>query len=274
MRKIYGIIGTDVNGGMFNADFTGRARRDSQGNMIHSDVSLKYCFRRAWALKDGLDSVLAYTKYDKDLNPTTLEDNFKFKFPKIEKTKQDVLKQLLTYKDVRNFGMAFAVAKNNISLIGPVQIGWGININENEIERSVQILSPYASGKGKGQTTLGTQYIVDNALFVAPLIINFTEDYKEEDYKDFVETSKRAVTETQSRSMVACNSAFSCFVELKDEVIPTDLLSSRVKLDDDNQLIFDFEGLDLKSVELFANIYKYDVKIINSNIKIKVENLF
>lgn len=278
----YGLIGTDVNNGMFNADFTGGSRRDSNGEFIHSDVSLKYCFRNSWFLKEGKDSVLAFTKYDTNLNPLTLEKNFATKFPNISKNKGEIKNNLLTFRDVRNFGVAFAVKSVNISLVGPVQIGWGVNINPLAIEKMIQILSPFSSGtkeedgekKDKGQTTLGSQNIIENALFVAPVVVNIREDYTEEDYQDFVEISKTAVTNTQSRSMMGCNSAFSLFVELNNSVITTDLLTNRVTLKDKNKLIFDFEGLNLKDVKLFVNLFKYEVEVINSSVNVIVENLF
>ncbi|MGL6115082.1 MAG: type I CRISPR-associated protein Cas7 [Cetobacterium sp.] len=281
MEIIYGLLGTEVNNGMFNADFTNSCRKDSEGNFIHSDVSLKYCFRNSWVTRYGLDSVLAYTKYDENLNPMTLEKNFESKF-KIGKTKKDIEEQLLQYKDIKNFGVAFAIKGKNLSLTGPVQIGWGKNISPEASEKMVQIGSPFASPskakegedkKDKGQTTLGSQYLLENALFVAPVVVTLGENYTKEDLKEFIETSKTAVTTTQSRTMMGCNSAFSLFVKLENSVIATDLLSQRVTLLGD-KLIFDFKGLNLKEVQLYVNTFKYEVEIINNSMEISVENIF
>lgn len=273
MRRIYGIIGTDVNNGMFNADFTGGCRRNFNGELVHSDVSLKYCFRNQWFLREGADSVLAYTKYDENLNPLTLEKNFSEKFPKSEKTKSGAKSQLLTYRDVKNFGIAFAVKSINISLTGPVQIGWGININELAEEKTIQISSPFSSKEGNGQTTLGTQNIVENALFIAPFVATLSEEYNEEDFKNFVDISKTAVTNTQSRSMIGCNSAFSLVVELESSIIATDFLMNRISLKD-NKLTLNFDGLRLKKVNLYVNLYKYEVEILNASVDVNIENLF
>lgn len=273
MRRIYGIIGTDVNNGMFNADFTGGCRRNFNEELIHSDVALKYCFRNQWFLREGADSVLAYTKYDENLNPLTLEKNFSEKFPKSEKTKSGVKSQLLTYRDVKNFGIAFAVKLINISLTGPVQIGWGKNINELAREKTIQITSPFSSANGKGQTTLGSQNIVENALFIAPFVATLNEEYNEEDFKDFVDISKTAVTNTQSRSMMGCNSAFTLVVELKNSIITTDFLTNRISLKE-NKLTFNFDGLRLKKVNLYVNLYKYEVEILNASVDVDIENLF
>lgn len=281
---IYGLLGTEVNNGMFNADFTGGCRRDSRGNMVHSDVSLKYCFRNSWYLNYGKDSVLAFTKYDNNLNPLTLEKNYGDKFKKSTLKKDEVKQNLLTYKDVRNFGITFPVSNINMSLVGPVQIGWGKNINSEAFEKTIQISAPFATKakkekneeieeKDKGQTTLGTQNIVENALFVAPVVVTLNQDYTETDFNDFVEVSKTSVTNTQSRTMMGCNNAFSLFIKLNDSVITTDLLSNRVCLED-NILIFDFKDLHLKNVQLYVNLFKYEVKVINASIDVKVENLF
>lgn len=273
MKRKYGVIGTDVNNGMFNADFTGGCRRNFNGELVHSDVSLKYCFRNQWFLREGADSVLAYTKYDENLNPLTLEKNFSKKFPKSEKIKSVVKSQLLTYRDVTNFGIAFAVKTMNISITGPVQIGWGININKLAEEKTIQITSPFSSKEGNGQTTLGNQSIVENALFIAPFVATLGEEYTEEDFKDFVNISKTAVTNTQSRSMMGCNSAFTLIVELENSIITTDFLVDRISLKD-NKLTFDFDGLKLKEVDLYINLYKYEVEILNASIDIKIKNLF
>lgn len=275
MEFIYGIMGTEVNNGMFNADLTNSCRKDSEGNFIHSDVSLKYCFRNSWVMTYGLDLVLAYTKYDENLNPLTLEKNFESRF-KTGKNKKEIEEQLLKYIDVKTFGVAFAIKSKNISITGPVQIGWGKNINSKAIEKMIQIGAPFATegkDKPKGQTTLGSQNLLENALFVAPVVATINETYTRNDFNEFIKISKTAVTTTQSRTMMGCNSAFSLFVELENSIIATDLLSERVKLNE-NKLTFDFEGLKLKDVKLYVNTFKYEVEILNSSIEILVENIF
>lgn len=72
---------------------------------------------------------------------------------------------------------------------------------------------------------------------------------------------------------MGCNSAFSLVVELEDSIIATDFLMDRISLKD-NQLTFNFDGLKLKEANLYVNLYKYEIKILNACIDINIENLF
>ena len=59
------------------------------------------------------------------------------------KNTEEVLKNIFTAIDVKNFGATFAEAGNNISITGAVQIGQGFNKYVDTDAEEQQILSPF-----------------------------------------------------------------------------------------------------------------------------------
>jgi len=234
----------------FNADFTGTPRRlpDEEGTIYATDKSLKYCIRKY--LKDKGKSVFVWRRKTSDGNPLTLIQNYAYfhmnKEKKIKtikeylknKSKVEVLKNLLTHIDVRLFGVTFApqgVENLNISLAGPVQISYGINKFPENISYTNQILSPYATEEKekeltKPQTTIGEESRCLESHYVFDFVVNpnnlreAVEHLEEKDSKDimvlseadiddFKEAICRGVTQLNSTTKIGCEGEFFLYIE-------------------------------------------------------------
>ena len=142
-NRVYGLIGIASIMANWNADFTGRPKSTSDGNVFGSDKALKYSMKKY--LKDKGEKVLYIKTYkiegkakteEKDkLQPKELTERYNEIFaPGVIDNKtssKEVLKNLFSAVDVMNFGATFAVEDQNISITGVVQIGQGFNKYED-----------------------------------------------------------------------------------------------------------------------------------------------
>ena len=89
-------------------------------------------------------------KEKKTLVPRSLKERYEqlFGVEDLKKCKdtEEVLKNIFTAIDVKNFGATFAEEGNNISITGAVQIGQGFNKYEGTVAEEQQILSPFRDG--------------------------------------------------------------------------------------------------------------------------------
>ena len=135
-KRVYGVIGVSSKMANWNADFSGYPRSLSDGTIFGSDKALKYPMRKMW---DNEGKKVLYMKsmnFSKKndtitLVPNSLKERYEklFAVDDLKKCKdnKEVLTNLMTAVDVKNFGATFAEAKNNISITGAVQFGQGIN---------------------------------------------------------------------------------------------------------------------------------------------------
>src|SRR3989339_1396012 len=150
----------------FNADFSGMPRELPDGPIYATDKALKYCIRKYIHDIEGENEVFAWRRFDVEkekLKPLELDGNIEYLYKQVhakEKTSKDINQKemveiALSKKDVRFFGATLAAGGKNISITGPCQITYGVNVFKSGSSYTSAILSPYSSGKGKEKSTIG-----------------------------------------------------------------------------------------------------------------------
>lgn len=148
-KRIYGVLGISSIMANWNADFTGYPKSMSDGTVYGSDKALKYPMKKMW---DDEGKKVLYIKSMKfgennTLIPKSIKERYEdiFHVDKLEDAKdgKEVLTNLLSAVDVKNFGATFAEpkAKVNVSITGAVQFGQGFNKYEGTTAEEQQILS-------------------------------------------------------------------------------------------------------------------------------------
>ncbi len=285
MKRAYGVIGVRAIMSNWNADFTGRPKSTSEGEIFGSDKALKYPMKRMWA--DEGKKVMYLKSYieekDGSKRPKTLKERYEELFGELGKKTpaKEVLKNLFDCIDIKNFGATFAEEGQNISITGAVQIGQGFNKFTNTNVEIQDILSPFSDGKkvksgeDVNQSTLGTKIMVDEAHYFYGFSVNprnydeykdILDDfagYTDEDFAEFKRVAKQAVTRFATNSKYGCDNEFALFVEYESEKYLPDL-SEYIKFDSKNRevelsIIEELVG-DGAKVEVFADPYKLKVK--------------
>ena len=226
-KRVYGILGISSIMGNWNADFSGYPKTTTDGNVFGSDKALKYPMKKMW---DNEDKKVIYIKsLNEKLIPRTLKERYVKIFDDKElKDTTQVLTNLMTAVDVKNFGATFAEAGCNIAITGAVQIGQGFNKYEDSTPQEQPILSPFADATDKDakNSTIGTKITSNEAHYFYPFVINplaykelvdlgVTEGYTEEDYQNFKRTAIVSATAFATNSKVGCENEFAVFVETK-----------------------------------------------------------
>ena len=235
MNRIYGVIGIKSRMANWNADFTGRPKTTSDGTIFGSDKAFKYPIKKMWE-SEG-EKVLYVKSYKADnkgnLQARTLADRFEQLFGKEVKSikdKKEILKNLFSAIDVKNFGATFAEGSNNISITGAVQIGQGLNKYEDSNVEIQDILSPFVDATKKEtaqNTSIGKKIVSNEAHYFYPFSVNpenydiYTkeieglEGYTKEDYEKFKKGCLVAATAYNTNSKMGCENEFALFVECK-----------------------------------------------------------
>jgi CRISPR-associated protein Csh2 len=321
-KRVYGVLGIVSKMSNWNADFTGYPKTTSDGSVFGSDKAFKYPIKVMWQDKGEkvlyIKSWTEYTNKNKetDIIPRSLDERYDYLFEKEENTakkekkdkkidaekKKEVMKNLFSSIDVKNFGATFASKGNNISITGAVQIGQGMNKYEDTTSVEQQILSPFRDASEKEgpknadkdeakQSTLGTKIVSDEAHYFYPFVINplsynefvdlgVTEGYTEEDYMKFKEASLIAATSFNTNAKIGCENEFALFIETDMDTYLPDL-SQYIAFDKASPLnVIDINICDLinelgervQNVEIYYNSFTTKV---NHNIKIAKEfNIF
>jgi len=283
MKRAYGVIGVRAIMSNWNADFTGRPKTTSNGEIFGSDKALKYPIKKMW--EDEGEKVMYIKSYieDKDgsLRPKTLKERYEELFDKLTKKtpSKEVLRNLFECKDIKNFGATFAEEGQNLSITGAVQFGQGFNKFEDTNVEIQDILSPFSDGKkvksgeDVNQSTLGTKIMVDEAHYFYGFSVNPNnykeyetllddfEGYNKKDFEDFKRVAKSAVTRFATNSKFGCDNEFALFVEYESEKYLPDL-SEYIIFEDRVVDLSEIEKLvgDEAKVEVFADTFKLKVK--------------
>ena len=238
MNRIYGVVGIKSIMANWNADFTGRPKSTSKGDIFGSDKAFKYPIKKMWASEDKNAKVLYVKSYKTDtkgnLQARTLAERFekkKKKNVKDIKDKKEILKYLFSAIDVKNFGATFAEGSNNISITGAVQVGQGFNKYEDSNIEIQDILSPFVDATKKDtaqNTSIGKKIVSDEAHYFYPFSVNpenydiYTNEiqdlqgYTREDYEKFKRGCLYAATAYNTNSKMGCENEFALFVECKE----------------------------------------------------------
>lgn len=319
-KRVYGVLGIASIMSNWNADFTGYPKTISTGEIFGSDKAFKYPIKKMW---DQQDEKVLYIKSMKlqcdkngvsELIPRSLKERYEYLFEK-EKTDQvdkkdskksakkdgkEVLTNLFSAIDVKNFGATFAEEGNNISITGAVQIGQGFNKYEDSYAEEQQILSPFRDASEKKSkkenedakaSTLGTKIVSNEAHYFYPFVINptaydefkeigVTEGYEEEDYKKFKDAALVAATSFNTNSKIGCENEFALFIETEKELyLPN--LSQFITFEKEGEKgvinlkcgnLLDKLKERIKSIEVYYNPY---TTILNSDVEgAKLFNIF
>ena len=296
MNRVYGIIGIKAKMANWNADFTGRPKSTSNGDIFGSDKALKYPMKKMWENegKRVLYSKRLIEKAESKMVPMTLAEKYTFLTSKEAKNIKtaEVLRELFGIIDVKNFGATFAEEGQNISITGAVQFGQGFNKFDDSNIEVQDILSPFrnpkdktgkefltenGAGKERNQSTLGTKITVDEAHYfygfsINPrnydeykaLLGNDFQGYTEADYQEFKRVALVSATAYSTNSKFGCENEFALFVECKDGETYLPDLSDYVKFDSQKREIdlSEVEKLvgDKAAVEVYYNPYKLSIK--------------
>lgn len=239
MNRIYGVVGIKSIMSNWNADFTGRPKSTSKGDIFGSDKAFKYPIKKMWESEDKNAKVLYIKSYKTDnkgnLQARTLAERFEQLFGKNVKDikdKKEILKNLFSAVDVKNFGATFAEGSNNISITGAVQVGQGLNKYEDSNIEIQDILSPFVDATKKDtaqNTSIGKKIVSDEAHYFYPFSVNpenydvYTKEiedlqgYTREDYEKFKRGCLYAATAYNTNSKMGCENEFALFVECKED---------------------------------------------------------
>ncbi|MGA1940330.1 type I CRISPR-associated protein Cas7 [Arcobacter sp. YIC-310] len=278
MKRVYGIIGVKAKMANWNADFTGRPKSISNGDIFGSDKALKYPMKKMWLNENK--KVMYIKSWKDDVTPNKLGERYALLFEKIDKKKtltKDVMKNLFDCVDVKNFGATFAEEGQNISITGAVQFGQGFNKFDDTNVEVQDILSPFADSTKEGakQSTLGTKTTVDEAHYFYGFSINpkaydeyksivENSEYKNEDYEEFKKVALHSATAYSTNSKFGCENEFALFVECKDEDCYLPDLSDYIEFNSDERSINLTNIEDMikdkyENVEVYYNPYKLKV---------------
>lgn len=283
MNRVYGVIGIKAKMANWNADFTGRPKSTSNGDIFGSDKALKYPMKKMWEHEGKKVLFIKSWKEEKDsIVPRKLADRYTLLFGAIDKKTQtkEVMANLFNAVDVKNFGATFAEEGQNISITGAVQFGQGFNKYDDTNIEIQDILSPFADSTKEDakQSTLGTKITVDEAHYFYGFSINprnydeyktlLGSDFKgytEADYEEFKKVALVSATAYSTNSKFGCENEFALFVECKDGECYLPDLSDYLKFDSQSRSIDLSEVEKLikdkyAKVEVYYNPFKLDVK--------------
>lgn len=234
MNRVYGIIGIKAKMANWNADFTGRPKSTSNGEIYGSDKALKYPMKKMWESEGKNVLFIKSFKESKGaIIPNQLAERYEKLFSKLDEkdTTNDVMTNLFNCIDVKNFGATFAEKKQNISITGAVQFGQGFNKFDDTSVEIQDILSPFADSTKDDakQSTLGTKITVDEAHYfygfcINPkaydeykLLLKGFDGYTKNDYEGFKKVALTSATAFNTNSKFGCENEFALFIECKDE---------------------------------------------------------
>lgn len=241
-NRVYGVLGISSIMANWNADFTGYPKSMSDGTVYGSDKALKYPMKKMWdneGKKVLYIKSMKFSEKDGALVPKSLKERYEeiFHVEDLGKSKdsKEVLTNLMSAVDVKNFGATFAEAKNNFSITGAVQFGQGFNKYKDTTAEEQQILSPFRDGSKDAKneearnSTLGTKITSNEAHYFYPFVINpmaykeliklgVTEGYTKEDYANFKRTALVAATSFETNAKEGCENEFALFVETEPDL--------------------------------------------------------
>ncbi len=296
MNRVYGVIGIKAKMANWNADFTGRPKSTTNGDIFGSDKALKYPMKKMWE-NEGKEVLCLKKMIEKDKNklvPMTLAEKFTYLTTKIAKDIKtaEVIKDLFNFIDVKNFGVTFAEEGQNIAIVGAVQFGQGFNKFEDTNIEVQDILSPFRNpndktgkeylsdnkeGEARNQSTLGTKITVDEAHYfygfsISPknydeykeLLGSDFQGYTDADYQEFKRVALVSATAYSTNSKFGCENEFALFAECENKECYLPDLSDYIKFDSKKREI-DLDELeklvgDKATVEVYYNPYKLSVK--------------
>lgn len=194
-----GIYLTETIMGNPNGDFIDNSPRNIDGAVFTTDKCIKYNIRKY--IHDTIENfdekqnvVFFFPRLvDSDNGEEVNQEDMKFK------TRDQIFNYFENFEeilkcspDVRMFGGTFSVGDNAKQIYGPIQLSYGLDINEAQIIRH-QIGAPFSTTEGS-QKTFGSESVVDDAIIAYDITIN-PNNYKELLSEDDLKLFKLALWE-------------------------------------------------------------------------------
>jgi len=286
-NRVYGVIGVGSYMANWNADFTNHPKTLGNGLIFGSDKALKYSIRNHMNQNGGKVMFFkSFKNVDGKLQPNNIDERYKRIFGVTageNANTKEILYNLLQADDVINFGATYAGDKQNISVLGIVQIGQAFNKYEDTEIHTQDILSPFQDvTKGTAAaSTLGTQVFTDEAHYVYPFSVNpkalnmYNEilpeiKYETKHYEMFKNGALEGATLLNTTSKMGCENEFAMFIKLKENsIIYLPPLDTYVKVGKEDKVVYNIEKItnllksienDIERAELFYNQEK--IKIV------------
>lgn len=264
-----GIFLTETKLGNPNGDFLDNSPRNFDGVVFTTDKCIKYNIRKYIhdELEDYENKENIVFFYPRESDDAEISDP---KFKTLNTVYNDIFNKKfdeLVEKsvDVRMFGGTFAFQSNNKQIYGPIQISYGLDINNAKII-PVQIGSPFASAENQ-QKTNGLEYVVDDAIISYDISIN-PNNYPELLLKSDLEIFKKALwfgTNSRKSSSKKTDSKFLLLIKFNNNS-NSNLVSVRnigelnrlISVKNKKEHILNNEKLELDCSKLFEKLKKYD----------------
>jgi len=289
-NRVYGLIGIECRMANWNADFTGRPKSISNGDIFGSDKAIKFPMKRYWLAQGEKVLYVKSYKAEKDkIQPKDLSERYEEIYEDQignQTQSKEVLANLFSAIDVMNFGATFAVSKQNISITGAVQIGQGFNLYEGATVEIQDILSPFRNSNrdAADASSLGKKIVLSEAHYMYPFSINPQnydeyieivdefEGYTKEAYNKFKDAALIGATAFNTNSKNGCNNEFALFVECKkDSNLYLPNLDQYVSFDKQEKNMIDLSALEeilnqeaiqcqIESIEVYYNPYTTNIK--------------
>jgi CRISPR-associated protein Csh2 len=248
-KRVYGVAGIKSIMSNWNADFAGRPKTISTGDIFGSDKAFKYPIKKMWETQGDIVLYIKSYKIEKikvgtgqnqeeveKLQPRDLNERYQLIFNQDLNDRtpsKEVLSNLFKAIDVMNFGATFAENRQNIGITGAVQVGQGFNKYQDSNIVTQDILSPFRNSSEKKEdataSSLGTKIVADEAHYFYPFSVNPDnyvdymelgidgfEGYTVEAYEKFKKGCLVAATAFNTNSKSGCENEFAFFIECKE----------------------------------------------------------
>lgn len=254
-NRCYGLVVIKSENSNFNADFTGNPRRlpDESGTIYATDKALKYAIRRYWV--DKGKSVFVWRSHKENGCPRTRDERMLQVRSKLTKEikqleeevrsvnkslKDDKIKPIIDKTvtayifskciDTKLFGVTYT-GEGPLSLTGPVQVSYGVNVLSENLNYTSDILSPYADKQDAGQTSIGKDsknleayYVYDFSINPKNIVTHYnsSEDIQKmmqltvDDIGNLKEALKYAVTSLDTTSKKDSENVMLLFITLPE----------------------------------------------------------
>ena len=119
-KRVYGVLGISSIMANWNADFSGYPKTTSSGETYGSDKALKYPMKKMWDNEGKNVIYIKSIQLDEDENgysliPRSLKERYEYIYKvdylKSCKNSAEVLKNLFSAVDIKNFGAKFVISK-------------------------------------------------------------------------------------------------------------------------------------------------------------------
>ena len=273
-----GIYLTETVMGNPNGDFIDNSPRNFDGKVFTTDKCIKYNIRRY--IKENLENL--ENNEDVVFFYPRLVDGANFEDAKYQ-TRDDVMKNIFgndfekllkSSPDVRMFGGTFSFKKDSKQIYGPIQLSYGLDLNDAEIKR-LQIGAPFATKSGS-QKTNGSEYVVDDAIISYDISINpnnYPNLLREEDLELFKKSlwfgtnlRKSTSKKTDSKFLMLIKFKNISNIEGKVSAISIGELKELISITNKKNRGMGIGQIELNMDKLLSKLNKYDEYIENIDI--------